>query len=310
MMYKSEVLGKGNIRARVVADSIANYVRLITLELRYPRFIHSEFMTHRMFSRNASSSRAIPVKKMIEQVESDPAMPIYWGKNQPGMQAKEEWNAPVGYPWEDSGPEEAWKSSAEWTADQAEDWVEAEYHKQIVNRLLEPFQYISTVVTATEWDNFFKLRLHEDAQPEIFELAWCMKEAMDQSEPEELRKGYYHLPYVPNTEAIPAVGGEFYDWDTAIKASVARCARVSYLNHDNTEPDIAKDVKLHNKLLEAKHMSPFENVATPMHFIDYSNAYGYFEQVEKGSTHTDGVFWWSGNFRGWTQYRQLLRDEQ
>jgi hypothetical protein len=69
-----------SITAKVIADSIADGCpRLITLQLRYPRFIHSEFMTHRAFSRNASSSRAIPVERLIQDVIDDPAMPVYWG---------------------------------------------------------------------------------------------------------------------------------------------------------------------------------------------------------------------------------------
>lgn len=156
------------ISAKIVADSISPAGgRLVTMELCYPRFIHSEFLTHRMFSRNASSSRAIPVEKMLQQVQENPAMPVHWGKNQPGMQAREEIFPNTG--------KDLWKIYAKQTAKNAEELNLIGYHKQVVNRLLEPFQYIKVIVTATEWDNFFKLRLHEDAQPEMYELARCMK---------------------------------------------------------------------------------------------------------------------------------------
>ena len=83
----------GQMEVKVIADSISESgKRITTFQLKYPRFIHSEVMTHRVFSRNASSSRAIPVKKMIEQVRNNPAMPIHWGANQSGMQAKNELN--------------------------------------------------------------------------------------------------------------------------------------------------------------------------------------------------------------------------
>jgi hypothetical protein len=303
-MYKSESYGKGGIYAKVVADSIANDVRLCTLELNYPRFIHSEFMTHRMFSRNASSSRAIPVAKMLEQVENNPAMPIHWGKNQPGMQAREECNNPVGYPWEDSDPKISWGYTAKCLSSFAMDWNNAGYHKQIVNRLTEPFQFIKVVCTATEWQNFFKLRLHPDSQPEIQELAKCMKEAMGESEPKELKYRQWHLPYINLDEFVwEHSGGNHIDWNEAIKASVARCARVSYLNHDNSNPDIEKDIALHDMLLEAGHWSPFEHSATPMQDL-YTDL---DVDWEPGVTHQDRLNQqWSGNFRGWAQYRQLL----
>lgn len=268
--YRVEVCGAGGIRVRVVADSIAGSSRLTSLELRYHRFIHSEFMTHRVFSRNASSSRAIPVRKMLEQVRDNPATPIHWGKNKPGMQADEELlNADV-----------LWHNYANHAATNARILADMGYHKQIVNRLLEPFQFINVICTATEWQNFFDLRLHKDAQPEIQELARCMKEAMDQSTPSQLYTNDYHLPYVTQDD-LANIDLEF---DDLRKCSVARCARVSYMNHDNTEPDIAKDIALHDTLLKAGHMSPFEHVATPLKDPNE----------------------WSGNFKGWWQYRKMI----
>ena len=279
------------ITAKVIADSIANDIRLTTLELEYPRFIHSEFMTHRMFSINASSSRAIPVNKMIEKVRNDPAMPIHWGRNQKGMQADEELNI-----FDKEQAIQDWRYGALRAVDVAIRISELEIHKQIVNRLTEPFQHIKVIVTATEWDNFFKLRLHPDAQPEIQELARCIRKAMDYYTPIELERGEWHLPYVVAEDCVKTTT------DNLVKLSVARCARVSYLNHDNENPDIDKDIALADKLLQAGHMSPFEHQATPM------KRYAWFdENWVDGTTHMtrDGVFW-SGNFRGWIMYRKLL----
>jgi len=287
------------IAAKVIAHSIANDIPLITMELNYPRFIHSEFMTHRMFSRNASSSRAIPVEKVIEQVRNSPAMPIHWGKNQPGMQAREVL---------DNG--KVWWESASLSAIQEATYLyQRGYHKQIVNRVLEPFQWIKVIVTATEWDNFFNLRLHPDAQPEIQELARCMRKAVDSSTPQELKPGEWHLPYINEDEICMAQVGysEPYciNLDDLIKCSVARCARVSYNNHDNSSPDIEKDIALADKLLEAGHMSPLEHQLTPMlssKLTDFN-----LDNLEKGVTHVDRERnLWSGNVRGYIQYRQLL----
>ena len=306
------------IKAKVICDSISHSgVRLTTMELNYHRFVHAEAKTHRMLSlddeeyeivlkqdvdlmddpmlsRNASSSRAIPVAKMLHQVRENPAVPIHWGKNQPGMQASEELDHLNGtYLWEDS---------AQYVAENCRIMADFGYHKQVVNRLLEPFQWISVVVTATEWDNFFKLRLHKDAQPEMMVLAEHMKKAMDESIPTELHPGEWHLPYVDLADFDDS-GDPISE---AIKCSVARCARVSNLNHDNSTPDISKDIALADMLLVAGHMSPFEHIATPMDF-----AKDTFELAwENGVTHKDrDSNFWSGNLRGFIQYRQLLNAE-
>lgn len=278
--------------ARVVADSIApSGARLTTMELCYQRFIHSEVMTHRMFSRNAASSRAIPVQKMLEQVQAEPAMPVHWGKNQPGMQAGEEILPSVG--------KDLWKIYAKQASDNAEELEEIGYHKQVVNRLLEPFQWIKVIVTATEWENFFKLRLHKDAQPEIALLASKMRVNMDESTPVQLKAGEWHLPYVE----FPGARCKELTLEKALKCSAARCARVSYLNHDNSTPDINKDIALADKLLEAGHMSPFEHQGKPMG----ANTMPFYTRWEDGVTHLDrdGQLW-SGNLRGFVQWRQML----
>lgn len=290
---------KSGQSVEVVADSVANGVRLTTMVLNYHRFIHSEFMTHRMFSRNASSSRAIPVAKMLDQVENNPATPIHWGLNKPGMQADEELDKArendARIIWNDAALE-ARNHSAHLAHD-------LKIHKQVSNRLLEPFQFIKVVVTATEWENFFNLRLHPDAQPEIQLLAKLMKLAMDESEPNYLLHGDWHTPFVGDGFCVNGTFVEGLNVNKAQRASVARCARVSYKNHDRSDPDVEKDIALHDVLLNSGHMSPFEHVATPMDIPERERISG----LGDGITHQDrDKQLWSGNFRGWVQYRHLL----
>jgi len=276
------------ISAKIIADSISEAgKRLTTLQLTYPRFVHAEFMTHRVFSRNASSSRAIPVAKMIEQVRNDPAMPIHWGKNQPGMQAHEELTGA-----DLTLAQYRWRAAAHEAADSAESMMKLGLHKQAVNRILEPFQHIHVVVTATEFDNFFELRAHEDAQPEIYELAIQMKTAMGASTPVLLQPGEWHLPYV-SAEDQSRIG----DINLCRNVSAARCCRVSYLKHDGHPSTIEEDLALCDRLVGARplHASPFEHQAAPD------------QQLQK----PNGEFWWAnghlhGNFVGWIQHRKII----
>jgi thymidylate synthase ThyX len=222
-------------------------------------------MTHRMFSRNASSSRAIPVSKMIADIRRDPAGPVHWGKNQPGMQARAELE---GDDIEDAKAVwiDAWDSAISY----AEELHAIGAHKQIVNRLLEPFMHISVVVTATEWANFFHLRLHPDAQPEIQALAQAMKAAMDGNCPTQIADHDWHLPYVDAADRKDVSNNV-----AALKAiSAARCARVSYLNHDGEKPELDKDLTLARQLWESGHLSPFEHQAKPEEGVTY-NLFGW-----------------------------------
>lgn len=281
------------ISAKVIADSISEAgKRITTFELEYHRFIHSEFMTHRQFSRNAASSRATPVKKMIEQVRSAPAKPVHWGANQPGMQADREVGDIV---TACSG----WLNAARWAAKYAQLLADQGLHKQIVNRILEPFQHIKVVCTATEYDNFFMLRAHKDAQPEIQELAFKMLDASAASEPRVLRSGQWHLPYVTEFDESK------YSLSDARKLSASLCAQVSYRASDTS---LEKALAIYEKLVTMRpvHASPFEHQATPMAYPSFD----YNEpdlKPEEGITHTDtDQDYWSGNFKGWVQNRQLI----
>lgn len=310
------VEGKGGIRAAVIADSINdNGNRITTFEVEYPRFIHSEFMTHRLFSRNAASSRAIPVSKMVDVIRQSYARPIHWGKNQPGMQANEELSS-----LDIAHAKMTWADALECAIEEAEYLNTIGAHKQIVNRLLEPFQMIKVVCTATEYDNFFHLRNHPDAQPEIHELARVMYDAISQSEPELLNPGEWHTPYVAHCcgpdeslgyYVIDADGNDVHlDAETALKVSASCCAQVSYRLTDNS---VDKAIDIYNKLVESKpvHASPFEHQATPMEYpTEYDeNLSSYIPPCMDGATHTDRYGNnWSGNLKGWIQHRQLIPD--
>ena len=255
--------------AKVIAHSQApNGEELITLEIELHRFILPELNTHRVFSRNYSSSRAVPVQKMIDQVRSNPAMPVHWGKNQSGMQAEEELTGENLY-----NAKEVWRSSATLAANQAEVMLSQNVHKQIVNRLLEPFMWTKGVVTATKdgFDSFFKLRCHKDAQPEIKLLAERMQEAIEQSSSVKMEYGEYHLPYVKMM--YPDTGQTSYNDESVedcIKISASCCAQVSYRNLDTSLDKARKIYDMLNLPVdgnysdEPPHFSPAEHIAKVM----------------------------------------------
>ena len=298
--------------AKVLADSLSPAgFRLTTLEATFPRFVLAEFNTHRVFSRNSASSRAIPIAKQLRRVLEDPYVPIEFGSNQPGMQA----GAPLGGEKRDAAErewlrarddavrrvlglvadpdaisadddllevlgevEEAIRNRA-----QPDEWLNV--HKQVANRLLEPFMWHTVIVTATEWDNFWNLRCHPDAQPEIRLVAESMRAATMGSEPAELDWDDWHLPLIHPEDREQAASIE-----DLIKISAGRCARVSYLTHAGKR-DLEADIQLHDRLLESGHMSPLEHPAQPLSAAN----------LETGE--------WSGNFRGWRPYRKLIPNE-
>lgn len=256
----------------ILADSVSDAGhRLTTMALRYPRFIHAEILTHRVWSRNAASSRAIPSAKLIEMVRTDPVMPFHWGKNQPGMQADSELDDATA-----TVIRSEWVSLANHVADVAERWANMGLHKQATNRILEPFLPISVVVTATDWANYYAQRCHPAAQPEIRHLAEMMRSQMELSHPLRVSSDEWHLPFVSLEDRAEVS----HDNDVLIEIAVARCARVSYNNHMG-QRNIEDDLRLFKKLQTGGHLSPLEHVAQP----------------RTGR--------WA-NFAGWQSYRNIL----
>lgn len=296
------------INAKILLDSI-NPVgnRITSWILTYPRFFHSEILTHRVFSRNAASSRAIPVKRMIDDIRQNCAMPIFWGKNQAGMQAKEELDdtikrreivvSPVGNgldPYtltvtDKHASKHEWLAARDSAIKHAEKMLELGVHKQIANRILEPFMHMTVIITGTEFENFFALRAHPDAQPEFQDLAYKMLDIYQLSEPKKLKAGEWHIPFGDKLDETRLT--ELY-YQTAIpheelklRISVARCARVSYLNFEGKD-DYNKDIELSETLSSSGHWSPFEHSAMALSTSEYS-----------------------GNFKGWKQYRKTFIEE-
>lgn len=263
----------GQCTATVICDTFGegDTTRLITMELVYPRYIHSELMTHRMFSRNAGSSRATPLKVTCKEVLSDPVGFDKIHYNQSGMVGTEEIERPEAFieEWNLMGAHVAvWAKQME---------LKYNVHKQVLNRALEPWLRIKTLVTATEWDNFFKLRLAPDAQPEMQSLAQAMSKAMCLS---NVTCSRYHIPYITEDE-------ECYSFEDRIRISAARCARVSYMSHEGKPTDVTKDLELYRRLRDSGHLTPFEHIA------EYQG--------------NEGKFY--ANFKNWRSLRNFWEEE-
>jgi hypothetical protein len=305
---------------------------MITWVIEYPRIILAELNTHRALSKNSSSSRAIPFAKMIQQLNG---RPVRFGQANPGMQDKgEDFGMPVMGSWGEAGvaPEIAWEDYRDQAVEASKKFFEAGYHKQVYNRLTEPFQMMKTVISGTCTDNFFWLRDDDAADPTLRELARVMRESKDASVPQVLKAGHWHLPYMDVTYVNDnqyfhikerRITGDIDDnfritdisLEDAIKVSCARCAAVSYRNEDY---GLKKCLELYDRLVGAdkKHASALEHCATPIattKFVwsdDMRNIPFLPETWEKGISHMDRKGnMWSGNLKGWIQYRKTIDGE-
>jgi thymidylate synthase ThyX len=272
-----------NVDVKILADSTTTYdkcshkTRITTFQLRYPRIIHSEFMTHRVFSRNSGSSRARPI---VTVLEDDIFIPVEFKSNKKGMQPGKALSQE-----KQESARDIWEKAYADAAHYSSRLRDLGVHKQWANRLTEPFSYINVVVTATTFENYFNLRMDHQSQDEIRYLAEAMKEKMDSSDPIHICKGDWHLPYILDTDKVN-------DIDVIKRLSVARCARVSYkpfdMNETSSIEDVwKKDLDLSHKLESSGHWSPFEHVVTPL------------------ARHWDHC----GNFRGWKSFRSELQDQ-
>lgn len=275
--------------AKVIKDSVSPAGhRLTTIEVTMHRFVLAEFNTHRVFSRNSASSRAIPFNKQVDRVTRDPAIPVSWPAEQSGMQGGDELD-------EDArcAAEGTWLDAKVEAVKAARRLNRLGVHKSVTNRLLEPFMRHTVIVSATDWDGFWTQRCSPLAQPEIRVAAEAMREVYDASTPQPLGEGDWHLPYIEEQdwEAMAdrtRIGKDMYP--LAKKVSAARCARVSYLTHDGRQ-DMDADLALYDRLVTAQppHASPLEHVATP---ADPFNWFG--NDVP------------AGNFTGWHQLRHRV----
>lgn len=326
------------IEAIIIADSKGiNGTRLTTMLLTFPRFILSELNTHRVFSKNSASSRAIPFNKMVKMCEEDPFIPIAWQKDHSGMQGNEYFAGA-----EANACKRGWLYGIDAAIQSAKRLHNNDnVTKQLCNRMLEPFMWHTVLLTATEFDNFFELRcpkylvghfkskktannaipdllpfgVHDEkdilwwlnansssAEIHMQALAEAMWDAMNESEPKTLFPGEWHIPYGDQIDnnMISQFGG-MTNTDAKIKIASARCARLSYMTQDG-KIDYQKDIELHNKLLESGHMSPFEHCARMMTKIEFEQDYIKLERSKK-------EYGWCNNFRGFIQYRHLIENK-
>ncbi len=304
--------GQPQMQVEVILASAANACpHIYTIRMRYPRPIHGEIMTHRVFGRNARSSRAVPVKTMLNEVRTIPYVPWHWGKNQKGMQAGEECNELVTVPnqgdgWSDMDRVSAWLNARDFAADTAQGFMEAGYHKQNPNRLLEPFSWIDTLITATQWDNFLWLRQHHAAEPHLQDLANLVAQAISEADVQNLTLEQWHMPYITEKDIKHVkglYGGQGTDFVNQIllNISAARCARISYKPF-NGDGSITAELDRAKLLMndERVHASPFEHQAKPDERIKCPTS-GNLEGWHSEHLH--------GNLTGWIQHRKLIPNE-
>ena len=304
--------------AKIIKDSTCNGQRLTTMQVTFPRIILAEWNTHCMFARNTSSSRAIPFKKMVQRVQDNPFIPIYWGVNQSGMQAFTELqgkNRERAIVFWLKARDQAVEIATEMAADKCPycagtgvglcehcngDGLGLNVHKQIVNRLIEPWMWTTNCTTgdAGAWSNFFAVRCDKDAEPHMQKIAYAAQKAYFESTPDELQPGQWHTPYIRPEEYtdiyeyVEHATNPFDDSEDQLSAaliqiSTGRCARTSYLTQEGTR-DFAEDIKLHDRLCyhTPLHASPFEHVCQAM---------GNWERYAK--------------YVGWKAYRHFLPRE-
>ncbi|AHX01016.1 putative thymidylate synthase [Dinoroseobacter phage DFL12phi1] len=313
--------GQPQMQVEVILASAANACpHIYTIRMRYPRPIHGEIMTHRVFGRNARSSRAVPVKTMLNEVRTIPYVPWHWGKNQKGMQASEECNELIeldvpqvdeitqelDYETVRMTNEEAWLHARTEAADIAEAFMEAGYHKQNPNRLLEPFSWMDTLITATQWDNFLWLRQHHAAEPHLIDLANLVAKAISEADVQNLTLEQWHMPYITEKDIKHVkglYGGQGTDFVNQIllNISAARCARISYKPF-NGDGSITAELDRAKLLMndERVHASPFEHQAKPDERIKCPTS-GNLEGWHSEHLH--------GNLTGWIQHRKLIPNE-
>lgn len=276
----------GQPSAKIIADSYNPAgIRITTMEIRAHRFILAEINTHRLFSRNSASSRAIPIKKQIERIQSDLAYPLHWGTNQAGMQAGDPLSEA-----DEALVRKHWKRHARVTIRRARKLEKLGLHKQVTNRLLEPFMWQTIVITSTYWNNFFRQRVHKDAQPEFQAVAKMMQSEYNNSVPNKIEWGQWHLPYTDNSPELADVNPE-----SLPEISAARACRVSY-NTQGGHRDPLDDLRLYGDLTvrpdpsEPTHASPLEHPAQATKIDDRKRL--------------------TNSHPSWTQLRVLVEDAQ
>lgn len=304
--------------AKILADSISSRGhRLTTFEVKMPRIVLAEYNTHGMVRRNSASSRAIPVVKMLRMVQDDPYVPREWGRNQKGMQADE-----IVSPALAARSEKEWLKARDSAVKHVEELLALGIHKQLTNRLLEPFMWHTIITSATDYSNFFNLCNNPAAHPDIRIPAGMMQNHYESFQPEELEDDEWHLPLMRGDEELEGLEG--LEVGDSIKVSVGRCARVSYLTHDGIR-NVKADIELYGRLMGSGHLSPAEHVARPMDEDEYEilfkqrrvvwvhdieeEAIGHWETAA-GEDDPESWSHYCGPYNGWVQHRKMINGEE
>ena len=315
--------GQPNMQVEVIlASQGPDQDPVYTVRMRYPRIIHGEVMTHRVFNRNAGSSRAQPASVTIQNVLKDPFIPWHWGKNQSGMQADVICDEFVEVPYrlpDDSHSHfmtymnhEAWSQAALHASDFAEGFSEAGYHKQVFNRLIEPFSWIDVLITATEWDNFLWLRNHEMAEPHLRDLAVLVSIALEghKDKIQKLDYGQWHTPYITDEEKLSTVGE-----GGLLMMSAARTCRISYKPFGEDQINIVKDLQRFHQLTggDRIHASPLEHQCQVDKRLGTNHVTTHF--FGESEPVTEELLIWAkghlhGNLNGYVQFRKIFRGER
>lgn len=287
------------IKAEIILDTISDLdAQITTFEITYPRPILAEVNTHGVVAKSTASSRAIPIAKRRADMQLNPYVPIFT-KNKKGMQADEILDAQTAVE-----ARALWIKHLEHAAETSELLEKMDTHKQHANRVLEPFLYTKTVITGTEWRNFFKLRNSKAAQPEFEELAFKMQWALNASQPKApvVIDGHeYHLPYVEPDEIDWTENDDYTVAGRALNVSSARCARVSYKSLVTGKRSTwEEDSVLSRNLMDDGHMSPFDHPAI-------ADTASRTDKYRAGNV----LYSWDnaalqGRFYGWIPYRNDL----
>lgn len=304
------------ISATIVADSKNQFDnRLTTFVLTFPRYILAELNTHRMLSKNSASSRAIPFKKMVKSVRTNPFIPIAFMKDHSGMQGNEYFSG-----WKVNLIKFFWILASKFAVISALTLNKLGLTKQLVNRILEPFMWHTVILSGTEFENFFSLRCSEFADIHIQKLAYAMLDAYNESEPVLLKDGEWHVPFGDKIDEEklkelvqkyfnenPSESYNIFKFDEyKTKIAIARCARVSYtvVGEEGKPDNYENDIKLFDRLAKSGHYSPFEHAGRAMTEYEFNMKSSFNADDE-----IDGTWGWSGNFRGFIQYRKTLANE-
>lgn len=278
-----------NIKAEIVAHSrnIETGDELITYRLTYPRMLLAQVNTYKQITKITSSSRAQPFNKVVEVIENDPFIPLAYQRAHKGMQGTEYFTDEEEIRQRDL----EWLTARDKAVEQAKKLNDLGVTKQVTNRILEAYMWVTQLVTGTReaYEHLFNQRCPEyevggvkgrskkemgldlsdeewltcnkgHAEIHFMDLAEKMYDALRDSEPKELKPGELHIPYLDTPLMTPDLSPE-----DVIKYSCGLTAHTSYTTiGDGTKMTIEKARGLFDHCLENGHYSVFEMIGKAM----------------------------------------------